>query len=207
MHPTETHIHSPTTINALYRNTPSQAHCTLHCNEKKIILNFTTNLHSTERHFQIPTYVIYYIETHLFPQTTILHSKEIHTLMPTDITALYKKKNSHTNSYSILHRNTHSHTTAILYSTYSHALFHPPLYRNTHSHTCCHQCTLQKQIFPGPLHIPLNRRTYSICPCHPALYINTFFTTSTVHSTDIKTHMPTALLHWTLKHIHKTTPI
>ena len=33
------------------------------------------------------------------------------------------------------------------------------------------------------------------------------FTTSTVHSTDIKTHMPTALLHWTLKHIHKTIPI
>ena len=154
MHPTETHIHSPTTINALYRNTPSQAHCTLHCNEKKIILNFTTNLHSTERHFQIPTYVLYYIETHLFPQTTILHSKEIHTLMPTDITALYKNKNSHTNSYSILHRNTHSHTTAILYSTYSHALFHPPLYRNTHSyaHYILHSTETHIQLPTATLH-------------------------------------------------------
>ena len=92
MHYTEIHLHRHT------------VHYTV---MKKNILNFTTNLHSTERHFQIPTYVIYYIETHLFPQTTILHSKEIHTLMPTDITALYKKKNSHTNSYSILHRNTH----------------------------------------------------------------------------------------------------
>lgn len=76
MHYTEIHLHRHT------------VHYTV---MKKNILNFTTNLHSTERHFQIPTYVIYYIETHLFPQTTILHSKEIHTLMPTDITALYKK--------------------------------------------------------------------------------------------------------------------
>ena len=159
MHPTETHIHSPTTINALYRNTPSQAHCTLHCNEKKIILNFTTNLHSTERHFQIPTYVLYYIETHLFPQTTIRHSKEIHTLMPTDITALYKKKNSHTNSYSILHRNTHSYAHYILHSTETHiqlptATLHSTethikmptaitaLYRNRHYHSHCHNGTL-----------------------------------------------------------------
>lgn len=60
---------------------------------------------------------------------------------------------------------------------------------------------------PRPTAYSTQQKNVFNFPCHPALYINTFFTTSTVHSTDIKTHMPTAILHWTLKHIHKTTPI
>ena len=83
------------------------------------------------------------------------------------LTSLHStKKNSHTNSYSILHRNTHSHTTAILYSTYSHALFHPPLYRNTHSYAHC---------------ILHSTETHIQLP------------TATLHSTETHIKMPTAI--------------
>ena len=144
------------------------------------------NLHSKVTNTHMPTVILHSTEIFISmsPAWCTLQRHTLTCLLPrgtphnhTFTGTLCTETHIHMPTANVHFTDTHFHDHCILHSTET--LIHMTgainaLKRITYSHAHCHQRTLQKYTFTGPLDTSLYRCTHSNAHCCPALYRHTF---------------------------------
>lgn len=169
MHSKESHIHMPTAINALYRNTHSQAHWILHSIDAHIPMP-TAVLHSTDTHSYSHCCPALCRDTHSHSYC-LLHSSQAQFTCRL-CSALCRNIHSNANCHHLILKK-HIFTCPQLSCTLHTKIFTCllPSLQSTEAHNHMHTVIFQSTETHFPMSIaPLHSTETFICPLHTSLF-------------------------------------